>query len=86
MSNVYVLLLQSLVLLSLYTSGRDENHFPEAGKVLPERWIRNEQTGALDLVYKAHGTLPFALGGRSCIGRKIALNQMQALVALVSDL
>lgn len=52
---------------------------------MPERWIRNRETGELDMVHKAHGTLPFALGGRSCIGRKIALNQMQALVALVSD-
>uniref|UniRef100_T1GE44 Cholesterol side-chain cleavage enzyme, mitochondrial n=1 Tax=Megaselia scalaris TaxID=36166 RepID=T1GE44_MEGSC len=65
----------SLVLLSLYSSGRDENHFPDPEKVIPERWIRNNESGELDLVYKAHGTLPFALGGRSCIGRKIAVSE-----------
>lgn len=69
----------TLVLLSLYTSGRDPQSFPEPLEVRPERWLRNENR-ELCGVLQAHGTLPFAIGSRSCIGRKIALLQMHSLL------
>uniref|UniRef100_A0A1A9V720 Cytochrome P450 315a1, mitochondrial n=1 Tax=Glossina austeni TaxID=7395 RepID=A0A1A9V720_GLOAU len=71
---------KSLVLLSLYTAGRDSKHFPDPLTVMPERWTFNESTGQLQAVSQAHGTLPFAIGNRSCIGRKIAISQMHHLI------
>ncbi|XP_055904348.1 cytochrome P450 315a1, mitochondrial isoform X1 [Eupeodes corollae] len=73
-----------MVILSLYTSGRDAEHFPEPLDVQPDRWIRDPDTGHLRNVLQAHGTLPFAIGSRSCIGKKIALHQMYSLVSEVT--
>ncbi|KAM7362660.1 cytochrome P450 family protein sad isoform 1-T2 [Cochliomyia hominivorax] len=75
----------SLLFLSLYTAGRDAKHFPEPLKVIPERWQRNEETGELNGVFEAHASLPFAIGNRSCIGRKLALNQMHYMIAEMSN-
>lgn len=50
---------------------------------MPERWLRDEQTGDYKGVYKPNASLPFAIGNRSCIGRKLALSQMQYLIAEV---
>ncbi|KAI8129035.1 Cytochrome P450 315a1, mitochondrial [Lucilia cuprina] len=86
LDNKYHLKENSLVFLSLFTAGRDAKHFPEPLKVMPERWLRNEQTGELRAVYAAHATLPFAIGNRSCIGRKLAINQMQYMIAAMAKL
>ncbi|CAD7093524.1 unnamed protein product [Hermetia illucens] len=72
----------TLVILSLYTSGRDEMNFVDANQFIPNRWLRNE-SGELCGVHHPHATLPFSLGSRSCIGRKIASLQMQSLIELV---
>lgn len=74
---------QALVILSLFTAGRDEKHFPHPLKVMPERWLRSEKTGDFRAVFEAHATMPFALGNRSCIGRLLALNQMHYITAEV---
>ncbi|XP_023170133.2 cytochrome P450 315a1, mitochondrial [Drosophila hydei] len=66
----------TLVLISLYTSGRDPSHFEQPLKVLPERWI----LGQKEQVHQPHGTLPFAIGQRSCIGRRVALKQLHLLL------
>ncbi|XP_017468612.1 PREDICTED: cytochrome P450 315a1, mitochondrial [Rhagoletis zephyria] len=73
----------SLVLLSLYTAGRKPEHFPDPEVAKPERWQRNEETGELQEVLQAHGSLPFAIGNRSCIGRRMAMKQMHCLLAAV---
>lgn len=75
---------QSLVLLSLYTAGREPEHFPDPEAAKPERWQRNEETGELREVLQSHGSLPFAIGNRSCIGRRMAMKQMHCLLASVS--
>ncbi|XP_055849317.1 cytochrome P450 315a1, mitochondrial isoform X2 [Episyrphus balteatus] len=74
----------SMVILSLYTSGRDPEHFPNPLDVQPERWFRNSDTGELRNVLQAHGTIPFGVGSRSCIGKKLALHQMHSLVSEVT--
>ncbi|EDW66851.1 cytochrome P450 315a1, mitochondrial [Drosophila virilis] len=66
----------TLVLISLYTSGRDPSHFEQPLKVLPERWL----LGHSDRVHQSHGSLPFAIGQRSCIGRRVAMKQLHALL------
>uniref|UniRef100_A0A1I8N6Z5 Cytochrome P450 n=1 Tax=Musca domestica TaxID=7370 RepID=A0A1I8N6Z5_MUSDO len=80
----YFIKKDSLVLLSLYTAGRDPKHFPDPLEVMPERWLRDEHTGDYKGVYKPHASLPFAIGNRSCIGRKLALSQMQYLIAEIT--
>lgn len=72
--------LQTLVLISLYTAGRDPSHFEHPLRVLPERWV----VGETEQVHKAHGSLPFGIGQRSCIGRRVALKQLHSLLAKCS--
>ena len=64
------------MIISLYTMSRDPNYFKDADKFWPERWLRKE-----DNIQQLNGALnsaciPFAMGSRSCIGRKIAETQM----------
>ncbi|XP_034114638.1 cytochrome P450 315a1, mitochondrial [Drosophila albomicans] len=66
----------TMVLISLYTAGRDPSHFEQPLRVWPERWF----LGSSDQVHQAHGSLPFAIGQRSCIGRRVALKQLHALL------
>ncbi|XP_046400369.1 cytochrome P450 315a1, mitochondrial [Ischnura elegans] len=100
----------NLILVSVYSSGRDPRYFPEPEKFWPERWMR------VDDVRKSHGgayandnipagcpmssgqrkgpmqkpylgvnspyaSLPFGMGARSCIGKKIAEMQMSMTIS-----
>ncbi|XP_048270677.1 cytochrome P450 315a1, mitochondrial isoform X2 [Bombus terrestris] len=69
-----------LLVLSLYSSGRDAANFSQPNEFLPERWIRTEK-GTYQGVIHPHGSLPFALGVRSCIGRKLAEIQISLALA-----
>lgn len=72
----------TLVLLSLFTSGRDSLNFTKPLEFDPHRWNRNSQTHC-DYNFKSNASLPFAFGSRSCIGRKIANTQMHVLTTKV---
>ncbi|XP_001607634.2 cytochrome P450 315a1, mitochondrial [Nasonia vitripennis] len=69
-----------LVVISLYSCGRDEANFPRADEFLPQRWLRSEK-GEFQGVINPNATLPFAMGARSCIGRKLAEVQMSLTMA-----
>ncbi|XP_029680801.1 cytochrome P450 315a1, mitochondrial [Formica exsecta] len=69
-----------LIVLSIYSSGRDRNDFPEPNEFRPERWIRTKD-GSYQGVKNSYATLPFAMGVRSCIGRKLAETQMSLTLA-----
>lgn len=69
---------QKLILMSLYTTGRDPKSFPEPDSFKPERWLRENRA---DSKVDSWACLPFGLGSRSCIGRRIAEVQMQFLLA-----
>lgn len=56
--------------MSLYTSGRSDTYFPDALTFSPKRWLR--EGGSYQGVTEATASLPFAMGSRSCIGRKMA--------------
>lgn len=73
------------MVISLYSCGRDEANFPRADEFLPERWLRGEK-GEFQGVINPNATLPFAMGARSCIGRKLAEVQMSLTMAEVSDI
>ena len=80
----FVIFFKTLVLLSLYTAGREQQHFVRPLEVLPERWHRSEAVENALLPHEPHASLPFAIGIRSCIGKKIAINQISALLGTVS--
>ncbi|XP_015435772.1 PREDICTED: cytochrome P450 315a1, mitochondrial [Dufourea novaeangliae] len=50
---------------------RNGANFSRPNEFLPERWIRTEK-GTYSGLLNPHASLPFALGARSCIGRKLA--------------
>ncbi|KAF2898975.1 hypothetical protein ILUMI_07202 [Ignelater luminosus] len=65
----------TLMLFSMYTSGRNSKYFENPNKFLPDRWLRENSTSNMQQV-----CIPFGFGARSCIGRKIAENQLQCLL------
>lgn len=73
----------TLVLISMYSAGRDETSFPEANRFLPWRWNRDPSTGALKYVAHAQSSIPYALGARNCIGQRIANAQMHVLLSTI---
>lgn len=75
--NNYVIPKNTLIVLSIYTSGRDPQFFDRPHEFLPQRWSRchSDYHTSMQLA-----TIPFAMGARSCVGRKIA--ETQLLVAL----
>ncbi|KAF7989083.1 hypothetical protein HCN44_007393 [Aphidius gifuensis] len=69
-----------LILMSLYSSGRNPLNFYQPNEFIPSRWLRNEK-GNFDGVHNSYGSLPFALGVRSCVGKKLAETQMTLLLS-----
>lgn len=67
--------------MSLYTSGRNCKYFNLPEMFWPERWFRNSSKDYV--AASSHASIPFAMGARSCIGRKIAETQMQAALKKV---
>ncbi|KAJ9590666.1 hypothetical protein L9F63_016294, partial [Diploptera punctata] len=72
-----------LVILSLYSSGRDTKNFPRSDEFWPHRWCRDTDNGNYKGVSSPYASLPFAMGARSCIGRKIAEVQTSLTIAQV---
>ncbi|XP_015110239.1 cytochrome P450 315a1, mitochondrial isoform X2 [Diachasma alloeum] len=68
------------MIMSLYSSGRDNNNFPQANEFSPERWTRDSKNKHENVINPL-GTLPFAAGARSCIGRKFAEAQMTLTIS-----
>lgn len=75
--------MQTPVIASIYTSGRDENNFSKADEFLPYRWDRNDPRKKDLPNHVTFASLPFALGARSCIGKKLAMLQMTELITQV---
>lgn len=59
-----------------------EKHYQDADKFMPERWIRNEERKKVN----SYAYIPFALGSRSCIGKKVAEAQMAFFISKVKIL
>uniref|UniRef100_A0A182W5L6 Cholesterol side-chain cleavage enzyme, mitochondrial n=1 Tax=Anopheles minimus TaxID=112268 RepID=A0A182W5L6_9DIPT len=82
----YALPKDTLVLLSLYSAGRDERFFTQPDQFNPYRWQRNNKdttTSNDKSINTASASLPFAIGARSCIGQKIAQLQMHYLLSMI---
>ncbi|XP_066258725.1 cytochrome P450 315a1, mitochondrial-like isoform X2 [Euwallacea similis] len=67
----------TVLILSIYTTGRDERYFVRPKVFDPDRWERREIKSSI----AQSAALPFAIGARSCIGRKLAELQLQATLA-----
>lgn len=65
--------------MSLYTMGRDPKNFADPESFRPERWLRENRSSESQA--NSWACLPFGLGSRSCIGRRVAEVQMQFLLA-----
>lgn len=59
-----------------------DRYFPRPESFEPERWTRDESRQLQDVLHSA-ACLPFGLGVRSCIGRRVAEMQMQLLLSRV---
>ncbi|NWX48010.1 CP27B protein, partial [Steatornis caripensis] len=57
---------QTLITLCHYTTSRDGRFFPAPDAFRPERWLRR------DLTSHPFASLPFGVGKRSCVGRRLA--------------
>ncbi|NXM65073.1 CP27B protein, partial [Illadopsis cleaveri] len=86
---------QTLITLCHYATSRDSRFFPAPDAFRPERWLRHRDTGdtAGDTAGDAAGhppgprhpfaSLPFGLGPRSCVGRRLAELQLHMALAQV---
>lgn len=81
--NNYKLHKYTLVLISMYSAGRDALSFSHANEFMPARWLRDSVSGHLCGVQWPQSSLPYALGARNCIGQKIANMQMHMIIAKV---
>lgn len=79
-------MLQTPIIASIYTSGRDEQNFSRANEYLPYRWDRNDARKNELVNHVTSASLPFALGARSCIGKKLAMLQMTELISQVNKI
>nr|QZU75317.1 cytochrome P450 315a1 [Antheraea pernyi] len=73
------------VIASIYTSGRDDNNFSRPHDFLPYRWDRSDPRKKELINHIPSASLPFALGSRSCIGKKIAMLQISELIKQITD-
>ncbi|XP_059052296.1 cytochrome P450 315a1, mitochondrial [Achroia grisella] len=68
------------IIASIYTSGRDEQNFSKANMFLPYRWDRSDPRKKELINHVPSASMPFALGARSCIGKKIAMLQLTEVI------
>lgn len=70
---------------SVYTAGRCPENYPDPLRFWPDRWLRNDSK-AYTMVLKPQVFVPFAIGARSCVGRKVATFEISCLMSKVSEL
>ncbi|EQC37282.1 hypothetical protein SDRG_05506 [Saprolegnia diclina VS20] len=69
------------VLMATYTMSRDPDIFEHPEVFAPERWMDREKKDADNRKQQAYSTLPFGIGARSCVGRRLAETEMYLLLA-----
>ncbi|KAG5892981.1 hypothetical protein JTB14_015025 [Gonioctena quinquepunctata] len=72
----------TLIIMSIYSSGRSNKYFTEPAKFIPDRWLRNNPAANANVQPAA---LPFGIGSRSCIGKKIAESQFHGTLARIIE-
>ncbi|XP_074387057.1 25-hydroxyvitamin D-1 alpha hydroxylase, mitochondrial [Zonotrichia albicollis] len=94
----YLVPRQTLITLCHYATSRDSRYFPAPDTFRPERWLRHGDTGDSgdtpgdtpgdipgDIPGPRHpfASLPFGLGPRSCVGRRLAELQLHMALAQI---
>lgn len=74
------------IILPLITASRRAEYFSQPDTLKPERWIRSA-TGKFDddRVHQPLASIPFGMGSRMCIGRKMANLEMNTFIACFVD-
>ncbi|NWX10968.1 CP27B protein, partial [Caloenas nicobarica] len=68
---------QTLITLCHYAASRDSRHFPAPDSFRPERWL------CRDVPCHPFASLPFGVGKRSCVGRRVAELEIHQALAQV---
>ncbi|NXH20921.1 CP27B protein, partial [Bucco capensis] len=68
---------QTLITLCHYAASRDGHSFPEPASFLPERWLGRGRS------HHPFASLPFGVGKRSCVGRRLAELEIHQALAQV---
>lgn len=71
-----LLYFQTLYHLCHYTICHDESQFVNAEKFLPERWLRGSASQSGYYQHHPYSFIPFGVGVRACIGRRVAELEM----------
>ncbi|KAH8321390.1 hypothetical protein KR074_003554, partial [Drosophila pseudoananassae] len=70
----------STIVLASNVLMQDDRYYPQANKFLPERWLRNPETGKKNPM-SPFSFLPFGFGPRMCIGKRLVDLELETSVA-----
>ncbi|KAM9860307.1 25-hydroxyvitamin D-1 alpha hydroxylase, mitochondrial [Aulostomus maculatus] len=73
----YLIPKNTLISLCQFATSRDPAVFPNPDEFRPYRWLNKDQT------YHPYASLPFGVGKRSCIGRRIAELELYLAIARI---
>jgi len=63
-----------------YLTMRDENLFEKASSFRPQRWLSSTDDGKTPISPERAGWIPFSLGARNCVGSRLALLELKAVI------
>lgn len=66
---------------------RDEEHFNDSDKFIPERWLKGNHPDACPSKKASNPFvyLPFGFGPRSCIGRRLAIMEIDIILKRILE-
>lgn len=73
------------IVFSLYSTSRMDKYFENPLDFTPDRWFRRKQPPCPSKRYKSSASLPFGIGRRMCLGKRLAELQMTLLMASVAS-
>ena len=70
---------------AIYSIHHNPDYYPDPFEFKPERWLLNPEAGVTqdDVALAQSAFNPFSLGPRGCIGRGLAMLEMQLLIATI---